>query len=269
MFGGEGADDIEAGDGDDIVDGLAGDDEIIGGLGTDALFGGNGDDTLYAAEETRDPSVQDSENLAFGGAGNDALYGGSAQDVLLGGSGDDTIEGREGDDIIWLHNNAQITPPQFFQEIDNAYATVDAILTQIGAPDPITDTFELSKELSEGGIAQSFAGPAGADTIVFHKGDNSDSIYNFSSDDGFEIHGYDRENAVFVILNPIPTGLPTTNQTAKVVFYETHEQAAIARKGIAEGGDINAYLDGQTGDQFIFFDSFAPDIQLDDWVWGL
>lgn len=73
MYGGAGADTINAGNGNDTV---------YGGSGDDALNGNNDNDTLY------------------GGSGNDAIQGSNQNDILIGGYGADTLTGGSGNDIF-------------------------------------------------------------------------------------------------------------------------------------------------------------------------
>ena len=78
IFGGSGADDVDA---------LGGIDNIRLGGGNDTGVGGAGDDFLYGDEGADDLS---------GGADNDKIYGGEGDDTLQGGSGDDLLDGGDG-----------------------------------------------------------------------------------------------------------------------------------------------------------------------------
>ena len=78
--------------GDDLLPltGLSNSDDIYyGGNGNDQLLGFDGNDSLYGGR---------GDDYLEGGNGNDILYGGDDNDQLDGGSGDDTLYGEDGDD---------------------------------------------------------------------------------------------------------------------------------------------------------------------------
>ncbi len=98
--GDEGNDTIDAGTGDDTVGGGKGDDFIEGGDGSDILLGGSGDDRIYVTEKNNENGDL-SDNIAWGGAGNDRIFGGLGTDTLGGGNGKDTLEGGGGGDVMF------------------------------------------------------------------------------------------------------------------------------------------------------------------------
>ena len=75
LWGGDGADYVDAGAGNDSLMGLGGNDTLIGGVGNDTLEGGWGNDSLV------------------GGAGNDVIVAIFDADTVIGGLGDDRIGG--------------------------------------------------------------------------------------------------------------------------------------------------------------------------------
>ncbi|MBR2916550.1 MAG: DUF2974 domain-containing protein, partial [Clostridia bacterium] len=67
------------------------DDVIYGGDGNDKISGENGDDIIYG---------NDGEDIILGDDGNDTIYGGAEGDYISGGNGNDTILGGDGNDVI-------------------------------------------------------------------------------------------------------------------------------------------------------------------------
>ena len=139
--------------GDDFLSAHHGDDILVGGQGDNTIFGGAGDDYIYGdqlrIERSSIPgspntspsepitSIDDGNDLLYGGRGNDFIHGGGGnvnvlqggqgdgndtligagygRDVLLGGAGDDylksgqahftAMEGGEGNDVFDLTEN--------------------------------------------------------------------------------------------------------------------------------------------------------------------
>jgi len=106
IFGGAGRDRIYGGDGEDRLKGGTGNDQLTGGHGNDKPYGGDGDDTLIAGEGV---NATVSDDILFGGAGNDFLsdelgndkmFGGTGNDYLTVVGGNDMASGGEGEDVI-------------------------------------------------------------------------------------------------------------------------------------------------------------------------
>ncbi len=83
-------DEIYGGNGADTINALGGDDNVYGGAGDDAIDGGSGDDYIE------------------GRAGNDILYGGAGDDEIQGGAGNDRYDFGIGSeyDYIFDENGA-------------------------------------------------------------------------------------------------------------------------------------------------------------------
>lgn len=102
VYGGDGADKIDAGAGDDTVYGEDGRDYIRGGAGDDSLEGGAGSDTLVGGDGADTLEGGACNDVLNGGAGDDVLDGGSGHDHLWDGAGNDYAEGGAGDDIFYM-----------------------------------------------------------------------------------------------------------------------------------------------------------------------
>jgi Ca2+-binding RTX toxin-like protein len=118
LYGGAGADTIDAGGGNDLVYGGAAGTEsalIYGGDGNDTLYGeftGGSGDIVYggAGADVIDGGSGGADTL-FGGEGNDQLRGGVGADALYAGTGEDTVflAGSFGNDLIYAGDNATET----------------------------------------------------------------------------------------------------------------------------------------------------------------
>ena len=75
-------------------------DIVYGGTGNDILKGGNGDDTIYggSGNDSLDGGVQ--VDHLYGGSGSDTLVGGNGIDYLYGGYGADSLTGGSGTDTF-------------------------------------------------------------------------------------------------------------------------------------------------------------------------
>ena len=99
VFGGGGADTIEAGAGDDVLFGGTDHDRINGGIGNDLLVGGSGDDVLLGGG-LLSWFVADDFDVLAGGDGDDRLWGGRRADFLSDGLGNDVVRGQGGHDTL-------------------------------------------------------------------------------------------------------------------------------------------------------------------------
>ncbi len=102
VYGGDGADRINAGAGDDTVYGEAGRDYIEGGAGDDSLDGGASNDTLSGGEGADTLNGGACHDMIDGGAGDDVIDGGSGNDQLYDGDGNDRVEGGAGNDTFYM-----------------------------------------------------------------------------------------------------------------------------------------------------------------------
>ena len=117
---GAGDDRLTGGTGNDALDAGNGDDFVQGGLGTDTLAGGTGRDTIDYTDHTaaqgvwlslagttdggmngESDDVDDSFEVANGGAGADHMSGNDNGNVFYGNAGNDTINAGEGNDVIY------------------------------------------------------------------------------------------------------------------------------------------------------------------------
>jgi len=89
--------------GDQVVSGTGGnsDDVLYGGAGDDTLSGLNGNDTLYGGSGDDVLMGDNHDDLLFGGSGDDVLLGGNHNDRLYGGTGIDTLHGGNHDDLLF------------------------------------------------------------------------------------------------------------------------------------------------------------------------
>jgi Ca2+-binding RTX toxin-like protein len=92
LYGGVGADVIDAGNGRNFVDGGFGDDQITGGDGRDFVWGGPGHDLI---------NTGGAGDVVHAGLGNDTVNGGDGNDWIAGNEGNDQLNGEAGDDKIW------------------------------------------------------------------------------------------------------------------------------------------------------------------------
>jgi len=90
--------------------GLAGDQVLTGGNGNtdDLLYGGAGNDTLDGRNGDDELHGGSGNDLLIGGNHDDTLFGGSDDDVLQGGNHADFLYGGTGDDALYGENHADV-----------------------------------------------------------------------------------------------------------------------------------------------------------------
>jgi Ca2+-binding RTX toxin-like protein len=97
-----GDDSLEGFGGDDSLYGGDGQDMLVGGRGADLFYGGNGDDQIredwYVVSNPSE--LDDGNDTAYGGAGNDYIRTLSGDDSVFGGGGNDTVWADDGDDTL-------------------------------------------------------------------------------------------------------------------------------------------------------------------------
>ncbi|WP_020588585.1 DUF4214 domain-containing protein [Desulfobacter curvatus] len=108
-------------------------DTLTGGSGNDQLTGNNGTDSLAGA---------DGDDLLDGGGGDDTLAGGDGNDQLTGGGGSDILMGNAGEDIL------------------DGGLEADSFTGGGG-----NDIFVISNASHSSGLAETFDGGEGTDTI--------------------------------------------------------------------------------------------------------
>jgi len=209
--GGEGNDTVYAGDGDDRVWGNAGDDTINGEGGTDYLYGDAGNDTIYGGGAGGAPPVNpvasqgpsprgipgDSNNMIYGGVGDDTLNGAEGNDNIYGQAGNDTVFGAEGNDrvqggpdrdVVFAGDGDDVVSGAFGDDIINGEAGSDTLWGDSGK-DALyggagNDT------LRGGDDSDLLDGEAGNDTLfgdgggdILCGGSESDTLFGGEQDD--------------------------------------------------------------------------------------
>ena len=101
LYGGSENDQLQGGSGADLLYGESGDDVLFGESDDDTLYGGDGDD-LIIGDDGMNQEHNISDDILYGGAGNDELQGDGGQDILEGGSGNDLLLGGNGNDIYMI-----------------------------------------------------------------------------------------------------------------------------------------------------------------------
>ena len=86
MWGGSGADRIDAAWGDDTIEGGTGGDDLLGSLGNDTIRGGDGDDMIQGQED---------DDTLDGGAGADELHGQAGADTFRFHAGELMLDARD------------------------------------------------------------------------------------------------------------------------------------------------------------------------------
>ncbi|MEM6388460.1 MAG: calcium-binding protein [Pseudomonadota bacterium] len=76
------------------------DDVLFGGAGDDVMSGSAGHDRIDGGDGDDTLQGGSGADILSGGTGDDALKGGSEDDVLAGGLGEDTLDGGSGDDAL-------------------------------------------------------------------------------------------------------------------------------------------------------------------------
>ncbi|MBW6416186.1 S8 family serine peptidase [Celeribacter sp. PS-C1] len=137
---------IYGNDGNDTLRGNRGNDELNGGEGNDTIYGGYGFDYLYGEDGDDTIEAGKSRDRVEAGAGDDFVDGAQGKDNIFGGSGNDTLYGGTSNDrLSGGRGNDRIGGNE---GDDRMY------------------------------------GGSGADTFVFELGDDTDTIYDFSTAEG-------------------------------------------------------------------------------------
>ena len=88
LYGGSGADTLNAGDGTNQLQGNQGEDRLVGGAGFDVIYGGQDNDTIFVGQSATGGGL----NFAQGNRGQDTINGSATDnDTLLGGLDNDVI----------------------------------------------------------------------------------------------------------------------------------------------------------------------------------
>ena len=150
------------------------------------IIGGHGADTIYGDENN---------NVITGGNGADTLYGRGGHDTLDGGDGADTLEGGPGNDTyVNPGNNDTITEKEDEGTDTVSYASSDSAAVVDTVPanfegfvgSAVDDTITANNlgNVIEGGVGDDgITLGDGEDTVVYNKGDGSDTVTDFSVDE--------------------------------------------------------------------------------------
>ena len=168
--------------GSDMVSGQSADDVLAGDAGNDVIHGGDGDDILYGNE---------GDDRLYGDGGHDCLYGGQDHDELYAGAGDDVVYGNRADDVLYggagqdrLYGN---------QDADTLFGNQDADALYGGQGDDTLYGGQGNDVLNGGAGNDRLAGNKGADRFVFHPGQGTDTVADFSFEEGdrLDLQGQD------------------------------------------------------------------------------
>ena len=195
--------------------GSADDDTLSGRAGNDVLEGNAGDDTLYGNRGNDDLYGGDDDDTLSGGAGHDVLYGddedsgaASGDDLLDGGSGDDTLSGDGGNDVL------------------EGGADDDTLYGDSGNDDLYGDGGD--DVLAGGSGADSLTGGTGADTFVFAAGHGTDTITDFTPEEGDRI-----DLSAFADLEGFASLTLTEDGSDTVLDLRAHGGGTVRLEGIA------------------------------------
>ncbi|WP_299056624.1 calcium-binding protein [uncultured Nocardioides sp.] len=246
LYGGLGADYVDAGAGDDrVVRGGAGNDLVRGGEGLDLVTGDEGDD-LVAGDGGDDE--------LYGDADDDVLRGGSGRDLLAGGGdtadeadGDDEVLGDGEDDVV-VGGNARFSDT----ETDGS-AIPDRGLVLLGTPGSDDDAayggYGDDWVLTQAGDDAAYGGPG---TDVVEGGPGSDRV---QGDDGEDL----------LTGGSSTTGAVTTTRTA--AGTPDGDDTVVGDEGVdgEDGADVlvgdNARLEA-TGDGRERWDRLRPEVEV-------
>ena len=213
--------------GRDILRGKALNDTILGLAGNDDLYGNGGNDTLSGGIGNDRLTGGDGNDRLDGGIGDDKLFGGDVIDTLIGGVGDDTLVGGNGADLVLGGlGNDTIHGTEFNAQID-VYNGGDGIDTV---------TYENSFAAVTANLVTGQTGGAAAlDTFI--------SIEN--------LRGSNLGDTLTVGGNAIVSGHNGDDTLTAGAFSSAFGDAGddiikVGRAGIANGGDDNDTLSGDT-----------------------
>lgn len=195
---------VDGGNGDDTIDASAarlgsarfevrggdGSDTITGSQTEDILFGGNGDDFIVAAGGNDTVDGEAGADVIDGGDGDDSLRGGADDDTIDGGAGADTVDGGLDNDVISGGDGDDSLRGNFGDDNLNGQAGADTLLGQSGQ-----DTLSggAGSDLLNGGRDNDrINGQSGNDSIFGDHGD--DSITGGNGND--EIVGGDGNDSI-------------------------------------------------------------------------
>ena len=228
LYGNAGNDRLYGGDGDDRLSGGADDDTLRGDAGDDYLYGGAGEDTLYG---------DDGDDTLEGGGGSDYLYGGDGADLLLGDGGDDHIYGDDGNDAL--------TGGDGDDRLDGG-AGEDTLYGDDG--DDTLDGADGDDTLSGADGTDTLTGGAGAD--IFMLGSDSDTVVDFTPNDGDKIR-----------MDDFTGVMPATMESFLTAANLRVEKGHISVDGLNASTQNTAIYKG--GTLLMVLEDFTDDLTLD------
>ena len=229
-----------------------------GGSSSTRAEGTEGDDYIYVEYDSEyynhDYIVHGlgGDDWIWTGAGNDSLYGNEGNDALVGGDGNDTLEGGTHNDYLsggW--DNDILRGGSGSDDLDG------------GSGADFLDGGE-GDDLLDGGYGDdSLDGGAGVDRFVFDRGEDADTIRDFSFvDDVIDLLGI-RTLTSFDELQPHITA----DGDATVIDLTTYDGGTIRLDGVgptaldADNFDLLVWLYGDEGDNTLIGE--RPDNNID------
>ena len=170
---------------------------VLGPATARRLTGTADDDTL---------SGQAGDDVLLGDGGDDTLSGKGGDDTLYGGDDDDTLYGGGGHDVLYGDDD------------DSGAASGDDDLYGGGGDD----------ELYGDGGADTLTGGTGADTFVFAAGDGTDTITDFTPEEGDRI-----DLSAFAGLEGFASLTLTADGSATILDLRAHGGGTVRLEGIA------------------------------------
>lgn len=215
-------------DGDDNIYGdntTDTDDIIYGGDGDDFIRTWGGNDIVYGGDGIDTIYLDDGNDVAYGGNGNDVINGGDGDDEIHGGEGMDTLRGNGGTDVIYGDGG------------DDTIFGHDEVDTIYGGS---------GNDTIKGGDSDDLLYGDDGDDIIFGQNDN-DTIYGGDGEDlirGDAGHDY--------------------------VYGDGDDDAVYGHSGNDHvyGGDGNDYLYGDDGNFTEWGDDFLFGDDGDDYLFG-
>ena len=225
-----GNDQISGGQQGDVIQGEEGNDTIAGGDSeTNRIDGGDGDDTITGGDAGDVITAGAGRDLVHGGAGDDTLFGDGDDDVLLGDDGADTLVGGGGKDEVYGDAG------------DDVLFVVDTVLGGGFGVNP-------------GSLADTYAGGAGADTIVV-RADIATTLTAAS------IKVYGATHVVGSVENALLTGGAGGNAIDAGSFAGTTTIRGLDGADTLKGGTSSDTIFGGAGNDTIVGNAGADDLR--------
>ena len=217
LTGDAGVNKIRGHGGNDIIYGLAGNDVLYGDRGNDRVYGGGDNDRVYGGGDNDRVYGGSGHDKLYGQAGVDRLFGQGGHDILSGGAGGDLLNGGGGTDTAsYADTFVGVTADLANPGVNTGHATGDIYvgienflgssyndnLAGDAGANRLTGGDGNDRLYGRGGndvlIGGSdddlLNGGGGLDTFIFADGFGSDTLRNFSANDGETIDLSDLTN---------------------------------------------------------------------------